>query len=400
MPFDLPGLMPEIETMATYYAQEYTPELRSSSQQAWDLFQRARREELCDAARRETLQVLAYPEEELPRDASVPPFPPAYRLLASDGSAIAPDSHFPVPYALLHVALVGMAYHPPAFWVEHDAHFLFRREDLTILPPHSQESIAVEGPVVDTLRSFKELEIVWQGLQRLPDDPQKRPLLAMTDAIILWTHRGSGAGHNEFKEDYLRRSVELLESFRQAGRPLVSFLSLPHHREVVNTLMARACPEDRQMNCAECRQVPARCQVLRPLQDRHLFGFLPEGARSPMFRPIYRGDLRWRLPPPIRELDPRLAFFYLNTGPEVARVELPLWILEQGLVDLVQGIILDQCRPLRAEVAGYPVALSMAHHEAILTTRDRRALQWMIEESLARRQIFWRPSVKAQMKGS
>lgn len=399
MPFDLSRLMPDIENLAAYYAQEYTPELLDSALRAWDLLQQAQQQALREAAQRETLRVLAYPEEPVDQFYPAPPFPPAYRVLASDGSSVSPDAHFPVPYALLHVALVGMAYRPPDFWTEHTSLLLFHRDDLEILPPNGEEAVSVEGPVVDTLRSFEELQVLWEGLQRLSPDPQNRPVLAMTDAIILWTHRGTGLGHNEFKEDYLRRSVGLLERFRQAGVPLLSFTSLPRHREVVDTLLAQFCPEGRQMNCAECEEASEMCRVLRPVQDRHLFSSLPEGSRSALFRPIYQGEMRWRLPRSAWERDPRLAFFYLNTGPEVVRVELPLWILEEGLMDLVHGLLLDQCRPLHAEVAGYPVALSMAHHEAILTTRDRRAIQWAVEEALARRQVFSAPSVKAQTKG-
>jgi hypothetical protein len=218
------------------------------------------------------------------------------------------------------------------------------------------------------------------------------------DAILLWTHRGTGPDHTALREEYLSRSVALLSRFQQAAVPLVSFISMPHHREVVNTLMAQYCPADRRMACAQCQDPPAPCGFLRGVQDRHLFGFLPEGARSAIFQAIYQGDTRWRLPEAAWEHDPQLVFFYLNTGSDIARVELPFWIVQEGLGELVHSILVDQCGPLRAEVAGYPVVLSMAHHEAILTTRDRRSIQTSIDEALARRQVYVAPSVKAQMK--
>jgi hypothetical protein len=134
------------------------------------------------------------------------------------------------------------------------------------------------------------------------------------------------------------------------------------------------------------------------LEDRDLFAFLPEGGRSAVFQAIYRGKTSWRLPAEVHKEDPRLAFFYLHTGTQLARVELPLWIRDAGLLDVVHGIVLDQCRARRAETPGYPVALTLAHQEAILTTSDRQAIAWMVEEALARRQVYVVSSAKAQMK--
>jgi hypothetical protein len=170
------------------------------------------------------------------------------------------------------------------------------------------------------------------------------------------------------------------------------------HREVVRTLMARACPDPEQANCAICEHPPADCKILQGLEDRDLFAFLPEGGRSAVFQAIYRGKTSWRLPAEVHKEDPRLAFFYLHTGTQLARVELPLWIRDAGLLDVVHGIVLDQCRARRAETPGYPVALTLAHQEAILTTSDRQAIAWMVEEALARRQVYVVSSAKAQMK--
>lgn len=398
MPFDLARLVRDIEEMATYYAGEYAPQLVTSSEQAQKLIQGVEQEELESAARQHKLRVLAVPLEDPSRPCPAPPPNTAYRVLGSDGSAMDSDPHFPARYTVLHVALAGMAYAPPDYWTHHHVRFLFRREEVEILPKGGTEALPVSGPVADTLRAYEELRVLWEAAHHLETDEHGRPLLAMMDAILLWTHRGTGPDHTALRDEYLSRSVALLSEFQRAGVPLVSFTSMPHHREVINTLMAQYCPPEKRMACAECEDPPAQCTVLRGLHDRHLFGFLPEGARSAVFQPIYQGDTRWRLPETAREPDPQLVVFYLNTGPDIARVELPFWIVQTGLLEQVHGIVMDQCQPLRAEVAGYPVALSMAHHEALLTTRDRRAIQTSIEEALARRQVFLAPSAKARMK--
>lgn len=397
MPFDIARLMPAIEDLASYYASEVVPDLHACSEEAQKLFQASSQEMLQEASQKPALRVLAMPLEEPARNFSPSPPPPGYRVLASDGSSVDMDPHFPARYVLLHTALAGLAYTPPAYWTEHIPRLFFRRQELELAYPESVEPVEVEGPVVTTLRAYEELQALSEGVDRVLQNPDERPILAMMDAVILWTHHGSGPGHDALREDYLRRSVELVRRFEERGVPLVSFTSMPRHREVVSTLLAKGCPEERKTACSDCRKPRPECLFLQGLQDRHLFSFLKEGERSALFRPIYRGDPTWRLPPGVG-YDPQLVFFYLHTGPEVARVEMPYWVALSGLLPTVHAIVLDQCRPRRAETVGYPLALSLAHREAVLTTRDRQFIQWMVEEALARRGVYLPPSAKAEMK--
>ncbi len=395
MPFDLARLMPQISALADYYAGQFLPGRDVRAREAATLLRQTSREALRAATQGAMPRVLAFPWEEpaevYPLSAPVT----AYRVLASDGSDIDPDPHQPIRYAVIHLALAGLAYEPPDSWLDHRVSFRFRDEEMHIALP-GEEPVEVDRLVVDTLRAYEELAALWAGVQALEPDPHGRPLLALMDGIILWQHRGEK--QQAFGDRMLSDSVHLLSEFRRAGRLLASFDITPH-REVVRTLMAMVCPDPDQANCAACARPPAECAMLQGLEDRDLFAFLPAGARSALFQPIYRGRTSWRLPEEVRAEDPRLAFFYLHTGTQLARVELPLWIWDAGLLDQVHGIVLDQCRPRRTETAGYPVALSLAHQEAVLTSSDRQTIAWTVEEALARRRVYVAPSAKAQMKG-
>ena len=397
MPFDLARLMPHISALADYYADQVLPGRDARVQEATALLQQTRQEELRAATQGQAPRVLAFPWEEPAEPYLLPAPVTAYRIVASDGSDIDPDPHQPTQYAVIHLALAGLAYEPPNSWLDHQVRFRFRTEEMEIPSPGGEEPVRVDRLVVDTLRAYEELAALWEGVQALDIDPHGRPLLALMDGIILWQHRGER--QEAFGDRMLADSVRLLAHFKQAGAPLVSFDITPH-REVVRTMMALACPDPDQADCAGCENRPAGCAALQGLEDRDLFSFLPAGARSAIFQPIYRGKTSWRLPAEVRSEDPRLAFFYVHTGTQLARVELPLWIRDAGLLGAVHGIVVDQCRPLRTETAGYPVALTIAHNEAVLTTGDRQAIQWMVEEALARRQVFVVPSAKAQMKRS
>jgi hypothetical protein len=64
----------------------------------------------------------------------------------------------------------------------------------------------------------------------------------------------------------------------------------------------------------------------------------------------------------------RIAFFYVHTGSEVGRVEIPMWVAkDKELLDLVHATVVDQCRKGR----GYPVVLSESHEQAVLRGADR-----------------------------
>jgi len=57
---------------------------------------------------------------------------------------------------------------------------------------------------------------------------------------------------------------------------------------------------------------------------------------------------------------------------------MPRWVAENGdLLGIVHALVLDQCR--RGQ--GYPVALSEAHEQAVVTAADKAGF-WQLVESL------------------
>ena len=77
----------------------------------------------------------------------------------------------------------------------------------------------------------------------------------------------------------------------------------------------------------------------------------------------------------------QVSFFYLHVGEEIARVEVPQWVAEdEKLLPLCHSLILDQCR--RGQ--GYPVAISEAHEQAVITGSDRQLFKQIVAETLER----------------
>lgn len=72
-------------------------------------------------------------------------------------------------------------------------------------------------------------------------------------------------------------------------------------------------------------------------------------------------------------------FFYLNTGAELARVEVPVWAAgKPGALDLVHSTVYDQCTLNQ----GYPYVLTRADEEAVILGEEREALEGLIVRAM------------------
>jgi NurA-like 5'-3' nuclease len=77
--------------------------------------------------------------------------------------------------------------------------------------------------------------------------------------------------------------------------------------------------------------------------------------------------------------DHKVYFFYLRVGDEIARIEIPQWVAEnEALLNLTHSLVFDQCR----RGHGYPVALSEAHEQAVVTGADRDNFRELVESTL------------------
>jgi hypothetical protein len=123
------------------------------------------------------------------------------------------------------------------------------------------------------------------------------------------------------------------------------------------------------------------------LQDRELFDVLNPGERSAVY--LSRSSI-------VQKYYGRheVCFFYFKGEDEIARVEIPRWVVEMGLTELVHALVYDQCRRGR----GYPVALSESHEKAVVTGADREHFWEVVEEALLGKGLPARGSSKSISK--
>ena len=69
----------------------------------------------------------------------------------------------------------------------------------------------------------------------------------------------------------------------------------------------------------------------------------------------------------------------MNTGAEIARVEIPSYVAnDKSLLELIHNAVSLQCKV----GFGYPVTLSEAHLQAVVNKADRQVFYDLIKEQL------------------
>ena len=309
--------------------------------------------------------------------------PQDFCVASVDGSHIDVDRHVPVRCYLINLGGCLLTYgaQPDARLFSHPT--IYSQEEelyMTSAVPGSMESVAVEGPMVGLKRGMQEVE----GLASLvAEAPPGLPALALIDgSLVLWGLAGRGYQPFVREEMVVHGLVPALDKLRETARsrPLAvaAYISLPQATEVVNALRLYLCPNDGgecRQRCSSHRSGRTPCDMLNGFLDRHLFQeLLGPGERSSLFTSDSSISRDFYGPH-------RVYFYYLNTGEEIARMELPQWVaMDDDLLSLSHSLILDQCR----RGLGYPAAIAEAHEQAVVTGRDREAFKQLLGDALDR----------------
>jgi hypothetical protein len=308
---------------------------------------------------------------------AAPDLPERLTLIASDGSQIYPDQHGMAFYYAINVGSVVFRHGSGQAPEVSSAPTLYYTEE-QIYPdgsPVSSDLISAERDLAE-MRALVDLA--------LAEPSAGPPRVALGDgSLLIWVQRANIA--EDRQKAILERYLECLDRLREGNAPVAAFVSRPQSAEVVALLyLAHLEPEER----GEAKGLSDT--GFRGLTDRALFGFLKPGERSALF---VRGTAS------NREFQGRghaVFFFYLNTGTDLARVEVPEWVAHQpAKLDQVHAIVYNQCLYNN----GYPYVLTRADELAVILGDEREALETMIVQALVRNGLPWPElSRKAQQK--
>lgn len=321
-----------------------------------------------------------------------PPLPGEFTVIATDGSHIDVDRHRSTRCYLINIGSVILDYgaHPNAV-LDSSPCLYAGDEDLVITPAGVRgREQPVEGALLGIKRSVDECHRLAELAAELP--PGSSTLALLDGSLILWGLEAYPEFVTEALLDngflnYLNQ-VKKLNSDRSLA--LASYISFPRSTDVVNALRVAICPNDPLDTDRHCQDCEKRdCDGVAGVRDRELFSnVLGQGERSALF--ISQSSVVRK-----RYGEHWIYFFYLRLDDEIARVEIPQWVArDESLLNLTHTLVLDQCQ--RGQ--GYPVALSEAHEQAVVTGADRENFWQLVESSLVEEHMPTLTSSKSQSK--
>ncbi len=343
-----------------------------------------------------TSWLVAEPVDGLNQRYQAPPPAAEFTVIAADGSQIDVDRHRAARCYLINIGSVVLDYGTsPGATLDSFPRLYSEDEELVIAPSgaggHEQ---AVEGTLLAIKRAVEECRHLAATAAELPTGSQAVALI--DGSLILW-----GLVSKDYPEFVIealleRGFIHYLDEMRRLNQDrrlaIASYISFPRSTDVVNALRVAICPHDVpdcDRYCIETVSGKRECDAVAGVQDRELFSaLLDEGERSALF--ISSSSIVRK-----RYGVHRVHFFYLRVDDEIARIEVPGWVaMDKNLLELVHTLVLDQCR----RGHGYPVALSEAHEQAVVTGADRENFQKLLEMLMAEEKIQVATSAKSCSK--
>ena len=330
-----------------------------------------------------------------------PEVPQDWVALSVDGSHIDVDRHLPLRCHLINLGGCVITYgkdfgcqlfSEPALAVD-DTDLYLRS------PDGARGETLIAGPLLGALRAVREVERLADAVESLPDD---RPILALLDGTLAFWDLQRGQYPRYVADvligDRLQPALARLRAASTDRRPVAvaAYTSRPRTTEAAGAVRLMLCDQgDADCNrlCTARRSDLSSCDGAAGFDDRELFeGLLEPGHRSPLYRSSH---LAARFALGLATGQEWSHFYYLNGGAEIARVEVPDWLTgDPELLALSHAMLVRQC-----ELGlGYPVAISEAHEQAVITGHDREEFRRMTLMLLEQRGLSTSESAKALSK--
>lgn len=267
---------------------------------------------------------------------------------AVDGSQIYSDKKYQIPLAVIQVSRI---------FNRHSQNMDYKQEtDAMIITPDEFEAASIYSfgnEYVDARRFSMECD----GIVRLLEEYKK--VFVLLDGTLILSH--INVLNKNIREIYIKAMMKLLEASEKTKNPVIGYIDTTMPRDI--TLMMHFLFGLRKSK----------------LSDTLLFSNILWGERTAAFlcdRDDRRGDEAKSVQDNYGRFRNQLAFFYMGTGNGIpARIEFPLWIYKEGIVDKITDIIRAQCI-IRSN---YPDILMRAHDAAVIRTNEHDLFYGMLD---------------------
>ncbi len=277
-----------------------------------------------------------------------------YQVVSVDGSQIYPDKHQGISCFLLNIGTVVLRYgatvgkatfsSEPSLFVEQDF--------------ETEMSGAVD--IVNCKREEFEFQKGLEQCVQLKQTFPNLPLLFLFDGSLIFWHLESK--DPVVKNYFLKRYAELLQQFYEHDIAIAGYISLPKSKELVGLVRAQVSNFS-----ASAMQ---KLEAVKHISDGSVARFFLEPDTYSTTFENHASVSETYAP----HLKPH--FLYYHTGSEIARIELPGYMVHQERVAQVMSLIANQVR----KGNGYPVAIAEAHEQAVVKGPDREFFYAAIEK--------------------
>lgn len=264
-----------------------------------------------------------------------------YTVIGVDGSQIYPDRSFAAGVCgMINVGGIVLQYGQGSS----SAHFF--SSSLLVGKADMHPGLVFCPEVIDTLRALRELEVGIQKTLHFSLEERMNTLLLLDGSMIPYGLMLKSAAVQQF---FATRFLALLAQCYENSIPVAWYISAPQSH-----MLARCVGEEEQT-------------------DAYLLDtFLKNSTTTPFFA-LNQSTLFGVLCPP----EHAASFFYAKKNTEILRVECPFWVVESSrLRTLVSAVVYDQAE----KGFGYPVALTEAHRQALITQTDRDFVLHQLQE--------------------
>lgn len=302
-----------------------------------------------------------------------------HTTFAADGSQILPVKEFSIPVAAVQVAWFINAHTHAGQYVK-DAEFQVLAPQELMIEYNGERNISEQA--VNLRRFALEINTLCRLMREIAASPaqmEKRPLALLDSSLVIsFVDRLQ----QEQRIEYTNLVLDLLRCAEETRVPLIGYVDTSYARDLTHLLE----------NCFSLRES-------EQIHDAQLVNdLLHWGDRTPLFV-CARGSADKKQQGVLEgfaEYRRGIGFVYLKTHSTLppARLEVPLWIAEQGWLDEVLDLI-------RAEVIvgnGYPYVLETADAAAVISARDRDAFYAIFQKFAEEQRIDLRISQKAVSK--
>lgn len=269
-----------------------------------------------------------------------------YVALSVDGSQIYPDRHNVLSCFLINTGSVVLPYSVDGKRVQ-----LFSDPTVFAGVDENQQSFTTDG--VNCKRQELELRAGLDLGKKIKKEygDDSVTILLFDGSLIFW-HLSSK--EIELRDQFLNAYLALLDELYQEKIPVAWYISMPKSKELMSLVRLYLCNFD-----------PSKKELYESVNSVIDSGIM-YSALEPYTRSIVfsnHSSISDYYPSHLRPF-----FFYIHTGNEIGRVEIPSWIAQdEKIVDMVAQIVIDQC----IKGGGYPVALAEAHEQAVVKGPDR-----------------------------